>query len=110
MRHAPLCLHACLAVALSGGGVLAVQAQPAASVGASPDAQVERRIERIRIEDRGVTTEELRYGGETQSIQVTPRNLPAYEMQPIDGARSRQSTRDGLGQASGARVWNLVRF
>jgi hypothetical protein len=74
------------------------------------DGSVERRIERIRIDDRALTVEELRHCGETQSIVVTPRELPAYEIQTSDGARSRQFARDGLSEAKGARVWNLIRF
>lgn len=74
------------------------------------EAGVERRIERIRIDERALSAEELRHGGEAQNIVVTPRELPAYEIQPTDGARSRQFARDGLSEAKGARVWNLLRF
>ena len=82
----------------------------AAQAAPRTDGSVERRIERIRIDDRALTVEELRHGGETQSIVVTPRELPAYEIQTSDGARSRQFARDGLSEAKGARVWNLIRF
>lgn len=83
-------------------------AQPSAA--ATPDSGIERRIERIRIEERALVVDELRHGGETQSIVVTPREMPAYEIQPTDGARARPFSREGVDEARGARVWNLIRF
>jgi hypothetical protein len=80
-----------------------------------PDTSAGRknqRIERIRVEDRGVLIEELRVGGETQSIVVQPKaNVPEYEIQPTDLARSRPADkRDGMSSATGQRVWNVLRF
>lgn len=71
-----------------------------------------QRIERIQVEDAGVKIEELRVGGQTQSITVQPKaNVPEYEIQPTDLARSRPAdNRDGLGSATGQRVWNVFRF
>ena len=50
-----------------------------------------QRTERIQIEDAGSRVDELRVGGQTQNISVQPKtgNLPAYEVQSPDGARSR---------------------
>ena len=50
-----------------------------------------QRTERIRIEDEGSRVDELRIGGQTQSITVQPKvgNLPEYEVQPSDGVRNR---------------------
>lgn len=69
-----------------------------------------QRTERIRIEDEGSRVDELRIGGQTQSITVQPKvgNLPAYEVQPSDGVRNRP--RNGAETDTGARVWNLKKF
>ena len=69
-----------------------------------------QRVERIRIEDEGSRVDELRIGGQTQSITVQPKvgNLPAYEGQPSDGVRNRP--RNGAETDTGSRVWNLKKF
>lgn len=71
-----------------------------------------QKVERIRVEDGGARIDELRYGGQTQSIVVQPKaNVPEYEFQPTDLARSRPADpRDGQSSPSSARVWNLLRF
>jgi len=71
-----------------------------------------QKVERIRLEDAGSTIEEVRYGGQTQSITVQPKgNLPEYEISPTDLARSRPAdNRDGMGSATGTRVWNVFKF
>ncbi|MGH6626899.1 MAG: hypothetical protein ACRECD_10235 [Burkholderiaceae bacterium] len=88
----------------------AVLAQaPAPSPAQTP--RVERRIERIHIEDGGTKVDEVRYGGETQSVTVQPKlDVPPYEIQPTDGARSRPASRDGSGTPTGQRVWNVLNF
>ena len=59
-------------------------------------------IERIRVEDKGSRIDELRVGGQTQSISVQPKNdMPAYEIRPADPQGS---------QSSGHRVWTFGRF
>jgi hypothetical protein len=76
------------------------------------DPRRNQKIERIRIEDNGARIDELRYGGQTQSITVQPKaNVPEYEFQPTDLSRSRPAeTRDGQSSPSSARVWNVLRF
>ena len=50
---------------------------------------IEKRVERIHIEDAGASIDELRVGGETKTITVQPKNgLPAYQVQPASGERS----------------------
>ena len=62
--------------------------QAPASV-ASPQRAIEKRAERIRVEDSGARIDELRVGGETQSIDVKPKGgMPAYQIQPSSGERS----------------------
>ena len=72
----------------------------------------EQTIQRIRIEDAGSRIDEIRVGGETQSIVVQPKtgtSLPAYEVKPTDtarGAAPSTSKNDTLGP----RVWNVLKF
>ncbi len=106
----------------SGLASLSAQAQqPAATdaVAASPDgsnavqSKPEKKIERIRIEDDGTRIDELRYGGETQSIKVQPKfGAPEYQVVPRDAARQRLEVgRDNSGVGtSGQRVWNVFGF
>ena len=101
---------------------LAVQAQqPAPTDAAAPlqdglDAapgSTEKKIERIRIEDDATRIDELRYGGETQSIKVQPKfGAPEYQVVPRDAARQRLEVgRDNSGiGTSGQRVWNVFGF
>jgi hypothetical protein len=91
------------------------------SAGALAQATIEReanleprknqKIERIRIEDKGNTIDELRVGGQTQNITVQPKAaVPAYEIQPSDLARSRPAdSREGLAGRK-QRVWNVLDF
>jgi hypothetical protein len=63
-------------------------AQSAAPQAATSTA-IEKRTERIRIEDAGSRIDELRVGGETKTITVQPKGgMPAYEVQPKSGERS----------------------
>lgn len=82
------------------------RAQPA------PGSRADQRIEHIQVEDKSVRIDELRYGGETQNITVQPSNgMPAYEVVPANGARSRpQGERDAASGNSGQRVWKLFNF
>ena len=115
-----------LACVCAAGFAQAQQAQEAAPAGATPtpnnnaapkegadlEGRRNQKIERIRHEDGGAVIDELRYGGETRSIAVQPKaNVPAYEIQPTDMARSRPADhRDGMSSATGQRVWNIFRF
>lgn len=59
-------------------------------------------MERLRIQDAGSRIDELRVGGETQSITVQPAgNAPAYEVRPATS-----TTQDGAG----SRFWNVLKF
>ena len=84
--------------------------QPADPAAAAP--RTEKRIERIRTEDAGSRVDEVRYGGETQSITVqTKSGLPEYEIVPSNGARNRPiGERDAASGSSGQRVWKLFDF
>jgi hypothetical protein len=92
--------------------VVAAQTVPPPPTSAPAEGRKNQRVERIHHEDAGVRIDELRYGGQTQSIVVQPKaNVPEYEIQPTDLARSRPADhRDGMSSATGQRVWNLFRF
>jgi len=81
-------------------------APPASARAAEPSLEPSRNnqtIERIRTEDGGSRIDELRVGGQTQSIVVQPKaDMPAYEIRPPDA-------RGNTGQA-GARMWNFLKF
>lgn len=99
-----------LCAAFAGG---AVQAQTPLEQPAAPlDGRRNQKIERIRVEDGGARIDELRVGGQTQSITVQPKaSVPEYEFQPTDLSRSRPAdSRDGLSSPSSQRVWNIFRF
>ena len=85
---------------------LPVQTAPAA-----PQGRPDQRIEQIRTEDAGSRIDEVRVGGQTQSITVAPKaNVPEYEIQPTDGTRARPTQREGAESSTGSRVWNVLKF
>jgi hypothetical protein len=111
-----LTLFAWTAVSAQNVSQTPAKPAPAGAVSLQKEEQTEGRrsqkIERIRVEDGGATIDELRYGGQTQSINVQPKaKLPDYEFQPTDLARSRPADhRDGLSSSGSPRVWNFLRF
>jgi hypothetical protein len=83
----------------------------AAQAKAEPAKQIsrpDRQIERIRTQDAGSRIDELRVGGETQSITVQPAaNVPAYEVKPTDTSRAGSAADTG---STGSRFWNVFKF
>jgi hypothetical protein len=76
------------------------------------EGRTNQRTERIHIEDGGSRIDELRVGGQTQNISVQNKtsDLPAYEVQSPDGARSRSGSFNGAETNTGPRVWNVLKF
>lgn len=77
-----------------------------------PRSRPEQTIQRIRTEDAGTRIDEVRVGGETQSITVQPKtgnNLPAYEVKPSDSTRG-SAPSSSNNDTNGARVWNVLKF
>ncbi len=120
MQH-PICslLLAGAAALLIAAPVLAQTAPaatPAAAVaepGTNPvGKRPEPSIQRIRTEDAGSRIDEVRVGGETQSITVQPKtNVPAYEVLPADGTKGGGTAPSTSGAgSSGKRVWNVLKF
>lgn len=112
MRAAPLL--ALLLVAAASQAQAQAPTPAATRDAAQPRAEAApgKRIERLRTEDAGSRVDEVRYGGETQSITVqTKSGLPEYEIVPANGARNRpQGERDAAAGSSGQRVWKLFDF
>jgi len=93
-------------------------AAPAAAV-AEPQADADKRagrqnqkIEHIHVEDSGASVDELRVGGQTQNITVTPKsNAPAYQVMPNEEERKRQGKSESGPGDNGPRVWwNVFKF
>lgn len=77
------------------------------------DGRRNQRVERIVVEDAGSRVDELRVGGQTQSITVQPKTgtpLPSYEVQSNDGARARPGNFNESDTVTAPRVWNLRKF
>jgi hypothetical protein len=85
-----------------------------ATEGAAPSTaqRQDQLIERIQIEDAGSRIDELRVGGETQSIVVSPKGgMPAYDIIPGNTNRSLARGERGNGTATGGtRVWKVLGF
>jgi hypothetical protein len=78
-----------------------------------PEASYEPRVQRLSVHDASAHISELRVGGETRAIVVTPSSgLPAYDVVPYSAARGLPAagTRDASAGLAGQRLWNLSRF
>lgn len=81
-------------------------------------APLHQRTERVDLKDAGARVQELRVGGQTQSITVQPQGqvqgvgaLPTYEVQPTQGkSSSHGQSRSNLNDTTGPRVWNVLKF
>ena len=86
-------------------------AAPAAAANASSGLP-QKATERIRTEDAGSRIDEVRVGGETQSITVQPKtgsNVPAYEVKPSDSTKG-SAPSSSKSDTNGSRVWNVLKF
>jgi hypothetical protein len=113
--NGPMCPRFLLLAPLLACTALAAQTVPAPPLvqESQPlEGRKNQRVEHIHLEDSGAKIDEIRYGGQTQSITVQPRgNMPEYEVEPANLARSRPADhRGGLSSAGGQRVWNIFRF
>ena len=108
----PRLLVLALLLACASVSAQTVPAPPLVQESQPLEGRKNQRVERIRHEDAGSKIDEVRYGGQTQSITVQPKaDVPEYEIQPTDLARSRPGDhRDGIGGAKGQRVWNVLKF
>ena len=92
-----------LGLCLSAGA----QSLPAEAQSADPG----QRVERITHEDKLTRIDELRVGGQTQRIEVQPKNgAPAYEIAPV---RSAEPPGQGAGERTGnggKSSWRILNF
>ena len=110
-----LCTAALLLVAMlmtANAHAQAIAADLAQPPSTAIKARPEQTIQRIRTEDAGTRIDELRVGGQTQSITVQPKinkNIPAYEIKPADHTQG-GSASGHSGDTTGSRVWNVLKF
>ncbi len=107
-----LSLLALVALALSAALALPTRAQtspvPSPATRAPAAQPGDQRIERIRHEDALTRVDELRVGGQTLSITVSPKNgAPAYEIAPTPGGKNPTDARSG---SVGKSRWPLLNF
>ncbi len=114
-------LHLVAALAVLPLAAAMAQSSPSSASPAAPAAarveqapiapsRANQTIERIRTEDAGSRIDELRVGGETQSISVQPKTGgAAYEVNKGEGARG-TAPAAASGDTNGARVWNVLKF
>ena len=99
----------CADGAVTTAGAAFAQVAPAESPAA--ERAPRDRIERITTEDALTRIDELRVDGQTQSIQVQPKNgAPAYEIQPRGAANTPGETAGRPSGNSGRSSWRLVNF
>lgn len=86
----------------------AAQTPPAESP--PPQRAAGDRIERITNEDALTRVDELRVDGQTQSIQVTPKNgAPAYQIKPLAPGQTPGENGRPSGNA-GRSSWRVLDF
>lgn len=89
-------------------------ASPAQNISAAPataTGRPDQTVQRIHTEDASARIDEVRVGGETQSITVQPKTgskLPAYEVKPSDTTKANAPS--SSSDTNGARVWNVLKF
>jgi starvation-inducible outer membrane lipoprotein len=103
LRHYLLSVLA-LGLSVSAG---AQTAPPAEAAPADPG----QRVERITHEDKLTRIDELRVGGQTQRIEVQPKNgAPAYEIAPMRSTEPPSQGAGGRTGNSGKSSWRLFNF
>jgi hypothetical protein len=112
MQHSPSTTACVWAMALCWASSSFAQTAPADAATPAAAGRPDQRIERIQIEDAGTRIDELRVGGQTKSIVVSPKGgMPAYDVLP--GGTNRNLTRGERGNGTtsgGTRVWKLLDF
>ena len=94
---------------LLSAGVAAAQVPPAESTAAERGPR--DRIQRITTEDGLTRIDELRVGGQTQRIDVAPKNgAPAYEVQPLPGGALAGETGGKPTGNAGRSSWRVLNF
>jgi hypothetical protein len=104
--HLPVLLLALASAGATHAQTAPAQPAPAESAPDKPSA----RIERITHEDALSRVDELRVGGQTRSIEVTPKNgAPAYEIAPAPGGANLSDNDTNQGSTGKSR-WRIFNF
>ncbi len=76
--------------------------------GNGPKPAIDIAVQRLVSEDNYVRIDELRVGGQTQRLAVTPKGstAPGYEILPTSPGHDPSQNRDAAGQ----RVWPVLSF
>jgi hypothetical protein len=115
----PATVLAIACVAAAGAALAQAPASPATPVpeASTPgkelqgaDGRHNQKIERIHIDDGGTKVDELRVGGETKDITVTPKRMPPYEVQPTNPSRTNSQGQGEAGGGTGPALWNVLKF
>jgi hypothetical protein len=89
---------------------LSVGAQTPAPEASSP-LPLSPRVERITHEDALSRIDELRVGGQTQRIDVQPKNgAPTYQIQPSQGQPSALDSATQPSGNAGRSSWRILSF
>lgn len=92
------------------GLALSVGAQTPAPEASAP-LPLSPRVERITHEDALSRIDELRVGGQTQRIDVQPKNgAPAYQIQPSQGQPSALDSATQPSGNAGRSSWRILSF
>jgi hypothetical protein len=118
MRCAPLLIPLALACAAAHAQSPVPASPPAALASPQPLQKEEqkmpnrdRTVAHQHVEDAAMSIDEVRYGGETQSITVTPKSgARPYQIVPSDGARNFPGALGAAAGPAGQRVWKLIDF
>jgi hypothetical protein len=107
----PITLRPIAALALGLCFALPALAQVAPVEAPREPASPRDRIERITNEDKLTRIEEVRVGGQTQSIDVQPKNgAPAYQIQPDNGNAGAGDTGGKRTGNAGRSSWRILNF
>lgn len=83
---------------------------PAAPTEARAPVPEDPRVERIRHEDGLSRIDELRVGGQTRSIEVSPKNgAPAYQVAPVPASTGPAQGANNASSA-GKSSWRILSF
>jgi hypothetical protein len=104
-----------LAAALACAAAAAAQTPPTHRLEQQPpklEGRKNQKVEKIHVEDGRNSIDEVRYGGQTESIHVQPKvpHVPGYEIVPEDLAHARPNDSRSAPAAAGQRVWNVFSF
>ena len=111
MRHHPRSRACLAALGLAAGmGAWAQTASTGPLVRDEPRLdRATQRVDHIRVEDSGSRVDEVRAGGQTQSITVQPKAaVPAYDVQPADVTRP--AAAESAPGSAGQRTWKILSF